>query len=133
MTDEVCAALEAFCDVLYERVYLTETVRQAFDRTGRILEFLWEYFMADEERFRSVCYQGDPDEPHWRAVTDFLTGMTDRYALRLFEAPCRARGASCENRTRLGLSLDAGLRGRAGGVPAALAVCGAHAACRGAV
>ena len=85
MTDEVCAALEAFRDVLYERVYLTETVTRAFDRTGRILEFLWEYFMADEERFRSVYYQGDPDEPHWRAVTDFVTGMTDRYALRLFE------------------------------------------------
>lgn len=85
MTPEVCSALEAFRDVLYDRVYLTDVVVTSFDRTGRILEFLWEYFMADEERFRSVYHQGDPDEPHWRGVADFVTGMTDRYAIRLFE------------------------------------------------
>jgi dGTPase len=85
MTEEVCSALEQFRDVLYERVYLTDAVVTSFDRTGRILGFLWEYFMEDEERFRRQFRAGDPDDPHWRVVTDFLTGMTDRYALRLFD------------------------------------------------
>jgi dGTPase len=85
MSERVCSALEQFRDVLYERVYLTEALVTSFDRTGRILEFLWEYFMADEERFRAEYHAGDPDEPHWRGVADFVTGMTDRYALRLFE------------------------------------------------
>ena len=85
MSEAVCAALEAFRDVLYERVYLTETLVTSFDRTGRILEFLWEYFMADEDRFRAEYSEGDPEDPHWRCVADFVTGMTDRYAMRLFE------------------------------------------------
>jgi dGTPase len=85
MTDSVCGALETFRDTLYEQVYLTEAVASAFDRTGRILAFLWEYFCADEERFRAQFYRGDPDEPHVRAVADFITGMTDRYAIRLFQ------------------------------------------------
>jgi dGTPase len=85
MSGEVCSALEQFRDVLYERVYLTDEVTNAFDRAGTILKFLWEYCMADEERFRSEFHVGVADEPLWRGVTDFLTGMTDRYALRLFE------------------------------------------------
>ena len=41
--------------------------------------------MADEDRFRAEYSEGDPEDPHWRCVADFVTGMTDRYAMRLFE------------------------------------------------
>ena len=85
MTVEVVDALEAFRDFLYDRVYLTDIVTQDFDRAAGILNFLWDYFMADEERFRVEFDPGPSDEVHHQRVTDYITGMTDRFAIRLYE------------------------------------------------
>ena len=85
MTVEVVEALEAFRDFLYDRVYLTDIVTQDFDRAAGILNFLWDYFMADEERFRVEFDPGPSDEVHHQRVTDYITGMTDRFAIRLYE------------------------------------------------
>ena len=83
MTDEVCAALEAFRDVLYGRVYLTETVTQAFDRLAASSSFCgsisWRTRSAS-----APCITKVTPTSRIGAVTDFVTGMTDRYALRLF-------------------------------------------------
>jgi dGTPase len=86
MTPEVCHALETFRDSMYDKVYLNPVVVDGFERANKVLEFLWEHCMADPERFRSEYHTPtDLDEPHWRHVADFVTGMTDRYAIRFFE------------------------------------------------
>jgi dGTPase len=85
MTPEVVGALEAFRDFLYDRVYLTQAVTEDFDRAAGILNFLWDYCMADEDRFRAEFDSGVSDGPHHQRVADYITGMTDRFAIRLYE------------------------------------------------
>lgn len=86
MTEPVVQALEAFRDFLYERVYLTDAVTEDFQRASGILNFLWDYLMADEERFIVEFEDGNPREDvHHQRVTDYITGMTDRFAIRLYE------------------------------------------------
>lgn len=87
MSDRGLEALYALRDFLYERVYESKGVREEFAKAQRILEELWVYFHEHEDEFR---------EKHWlrgtkqeegldRAVGDFLCGMTDRYAMRLYQ------------------------------------------------
>jgi dGTPase len=87
MTEEVLSALIALRDFLYETVYEREEIRQEFERAQRVLSDLWEYFHAHADEFRGKHWpKGLPeDEPLSRAVADFITGMTDRYALRTYE------------------------------------------------
>jgi dGTPase len=87
MTEEVLSALIALRDFLYETVYEREEIRHEFERAQRVLADLWEYFNSHADEFRSKHWpKGLPeDEPLSRAVADFITGMTDRYALRTYE------------------------------------------------
>jgi dGTPase len=80
-------ALTALRDFLYERVYDNPTVHSELEKGERILEGLWHHFIGHETLFRQRYWpKGVPEgEPLWRAVCDFLAGMTDRYAIRLYE------------------------------------------------
>jgi dGTPase len=87
MSAEMLAALLALRDFMFERVYEREDIRHEFERAQRILSELWAYFHAHEDEFRARRWpKGIPEsESLSRAVADFLSGMTDRYALRVYE------------------------------------------------
>jgi dGTPase len=87
MSERTLQALYALRDFLYERVYESKGVRVEFEKAQRVLEELWTYFHQHAEEF---------EREHWlkatrreegldRAVADFLCGMTDRYAMRLYQ------------------------------------------------
>lgn len=83
-------ALEALVELrafLYERVYDNEVVHGEFEKAQRILGELWEHYHRHEGQFRAEWWPRGtrPDEGLDRAVCDFLSGMTDRYALRAYE------------------------------------------------
>ncbi len=87
--DEVrmsAAVLEATLELrafLFERVYENEVATAEFSKATGILGGLWEKVHAEPERFlepRVVAAEGVD-----AAARDFLAGMTDRYAVRLFE------------------------------------------------
>jgi dGTPase len=87
MGEEVLGALIALRDFLYERVYERPEIRREFERAQRIISELWEYFHAHADEFHARHWpKGLPDEEApSRAIGDFITGMTDRYALRIYE------------------------------------------------
>jgi dGTPase len=87
MSEGVLAGLIALRDFLYETVYERDEIRQEFERAQRILSELWQYFHEHVDEFRGKHWpKGLPEnEPVSRAIADFITGMTDRYALRVFE------------------------------------------------
>ncbi|HEX2572651.1 MAG TPA: deoxyguanosinetriphosphate triphosphohydrolase [Polyangia bacterium] len=87
MQEEVLAALVALRDFLYQRVYEARVVREEFEKAQRILEELWGHFHQHPDEFRARYWlRGTREEEGLdRAVTDFIAGMTDRYALRLYE------------------------------------------------
>jgi len=87
MSDPVLQALYALRDFLYERVYESKGIKEEFGKAQRILEELWQHFHDHEELFRAQHWPRGTrsDEPLDRAIGDFLCGMTDRYAMRLYQ------------------------------------------------
>ena len=87
LSPEVLAALISLRDTLYERVYEHPTIRREFERAERVVSELWNYFHQHADEFHAHHWpKGVPDnEDLSRAVADFITGMTDRYALRTYE------------------------------------------------
>jgi dGTPase len=86
MSPDVHDALLALRDFLYARVYENPVVHDEFVKAQRILRDLWSWCLEDERRFQTragvVPRKGEPVE---RAVTDWLSGMTDRFALATWE------------------------------------------------
>jgi dGTPase len=87
MSDPKLQALYAMRDFLYERVYESKDVREEFAKAQRILEELWSYFHEHDDEFRAKHWlKATPEgETLPRAIGDFLCGMTDRYAMRLYQ------------------------------------------------
>jgi dGTPase len=87
MSDEILGALIALRDYLYEAVYERAEIRGEFEKAQRIISELWAYFHAHPDEFRARHWpKGVPESDGLsRAIADFITGMTDRYALRIYE------------------------------------------------
>ncbi len=87
MSEEVLGALIALRDFLYEKVYERPQIRREFERAQRIIEELWGYFHKNPDEFRAKHWpKGVPETENLsRAIADFITGMTDRYAMRMYE------------------------------------------------
>lgn len=87
MSEETLSTLISLRDFLYETVYERAEIRSEFERAQRILSDLWSYFHTHADEFRERHWpKGLPEnEPLSRAIADFITGMTDRYAMRMYE------------------------------------------------
>src|SRR5712691_1219761 len=81
MSPEVLQALEELRTFMFQNMYLTPTVRNEFEKAQRILTTLFEYVTAHPEQF----FGEKPEEPIERLAIDFIAGMTDRYAINLYE------------------------------------------------
>jgi len=81
MTAEVLEALEALRKYMFENMYLTPTVRGEFEKAQKILVAIFEYVIAHPDEFLDT----QSAEPVERLAIDFIAGMTDRYALNLYE------------------------------------------------
>ncbi|HZZ86098.1 MAG TPA: deoxyguanosinetriphosphate triphosphohydrolase [Anaeromyxobacteraceae bacterium] len=92
MSQEAHAALLALRDFLYRRVYENPVVHDEFVKAQRILRDVFSWCMEDPERcairFAVAPREGEPLE---RAVTDFISGMTDRFALETWDGLFRPR------------------------------------------
>lgn len=86
MSSQVLQALLALRDFLYARVYENPVVHDEFRKAQRILEDVYQWCVEEPERL-AVRYGVAPrgDESVERAVTDFISGMTDRFALQTWE------------------------------------------------
>lgn len=83
---EVNELLVVFRDFLYERVYDNPTVHSDFVKAIKVLEELYGYMVENGDWFMEHHAQRIEGEPLPVLVADFLAGMTDRYALKLFES-----------------------------------------------
>jgi dGTPase len=83
MSDEVLDATLALRSFLFDTVYENSIATAEFSKARGILGGLWEKVRERPEEFldlRTVAAEGlDP------AARDFLAGMTDRYAIALYE------------------------------------------------
>jgi dGTPase len=81
----VMEGVTALRDWLYRNVYRADTVEADFVKASRVLRELFLYFM--EHPSALFACGGDPadDVALETSVADFLAGMTDRYAMNLYQ------------------------------------------------
>jgi len=77
----VLEALEELRTFMFGNLYLTPAVRTEFEKAQHLLRSLFEYVTAHPQEF----FDGRDDEPVERLAIDFIAGMTDRYAINLYE------------------------------------------------
>ena len=86
MSPAVHGALLALRDFLYARVYENPVVQEEFRKAQRLLEDLHGWCVEDAGRLQSrFGVVPRPGEDLHRAVADFLSGMTDRFAMETWE------------------------------------------------
>jgi dGTPase len=83
MSDHILQATVGLRSFLFEAVYENETATAEFKKAAGILGGLWERVRQEPEKFleaRTIEKEGLD-----AAARDFLAGMTDRYAVNLYE------------------------------------------------
>jgi dGTPase len=83
MSDEILQATLALRSFLFEAVYENPRATAEFEKASGILGGLWDKLKARPEPYLDRTTMDT--EGLEAAVTDFLAGMTDRYAVALFE------------------------------------------------
>ncbi len=76
-------ALEKLREFLFERVYFSPIVRKEFEKAKKILLSLFEFYDKNFERIEYLVKARElfPYEKKERLIADYLSGMTDRFAL----------------------------------------------------
>ena len=89
------AVYEQYCalkDFLFERVYRNARAKGEEGKARELVKTLYRYFMAHQDclsdEYRAIAEAEGPE----RAVCDYIGGMTDRYAVRLYEELFVPRG-----------------------------------------
>jgi len=76
------AAMSALRAFMFEHVYLGAAARQEHSRIERVIRTLFDHYASDPSLLPDGG--GAPGADHAQRVTDYLAGMTDRYAVRSF-------------------------------------------------
>lgn len=82
MSDEIFNATQKLRDFLYEAVYFNDKSKAEFKKTKKIINDLFYYIIEHPEKGVETFPESDSLEIR---VGDFIAGMTDRYALRMYE------------------------------------------------
>jgi len=82
--EQAGTAMDALRTFMFERVYLGDAARQEHSRIERVLRTLFEHYASDPALLPDGG--GAPGADHAQRITDYLAGMTDRYAVRAFSA-----------------------------------------------
>ncbi len=82
MSKEIYEAVNYLRDFLYENVYSYKAKVEQEKKAEKILLDIFYYLRENPEDYIAPYPEGDSLE---RRIADFIAGMTDRYALRLYE------------------------------------------------
>ncbi|MBE9520281.1 MAG: deoxyguanosinetriphosphate triphosphohydrolase [Proteobacteria bacterium] len=84
MSHDIMTAISDLRSFLYENVYETNKVHKDFIKAMKVVKELYNYFLENglpkDQGAEEYNVPGDP-----RQVCDFVAGMTDRYALDLYQ------------------------------------------------
>ncbi len=84
-SDKIKGVMDLFREFMFKRVYHSEPLRPDRDRATFVLTTLFEYFHAHPEQLPEEFRAGIDCWGHKQVVTDYIAGLTDVYAIELFE------------------------------------------------
>lgn len=84
MSSEVGEAMDALRTFMFKNVYLRQSVADEETKASRMLESVYRFYVNNEELLPLEFQPATTGEDIHRAVTDYVAGMTDRYAVNCF-------------------------------------------------
>jgi dGTPase len=78
------AAMDQLRTFMFDHVYLRDDVRREHAKIERVIRALFDHFAADPSLLPDAG--GAPKATPQQRVTDYIAGMTDRFAIAAFEA-----------------------------------------------
>ena len=82
--EEAGAAMTELRDFMFDRIYLGAAARREAAKVDGVIRTLFQFYADDPARLPDSG--GAPDADLGQRVTDYIAGMTDRYATRTFTA-----------------------------------------------
>lgn len=85
LSDPVWQAMMELREFLFERVYSSDIVMAEVSKATRLIEALFAYYVGNPSEVPAE-YRAISEGDDVRAVTDYIAGMTDRYAISRFQS-----------------------------------------------
>ncbi|MBE6599407.1 MAG: deoxyguanosinetriphosphate triphosphohydrolase [Ruminococcaceae bacterium] len=85
MTKDVGEATDRLRDFLFERVYYNPKAKKEEIKAVELLKGLFGYFVKYPSKMPPFYYNNTHSESVERCVCDYVSGMTDRYAISLYK------------------------------------------------
>jgi len=85
MTPEVGEATTELRKYLFDNVYYNPKAKKEEVKAMELLKNLYEYFVKYPQKMPELYQRNIPEEGVPRCVCDFVSGMTDRYAIDLYK------------------------------------------------
>ena len=78
-------AFLALRDFMYATVYVDKTAKREEQKVDKVMGELYDYYLNHIDRMSNFYVQLAYQEGRDRAVTDYISGMSDEFAIRTFE------------------------------------------------
>lgn len=87
-SDEIREAHDELRKFMFEHVYYAEVTNREKDKACHIIEFLFTHYMQNKELMPPLYIRIAEEDGLEMAVCDFISCMTDEYAIDLFKELC---------------------------------------------
>lgn len=84
MSPEMTEAVDVFHDFMFKNVYLNSTAKAEESKVSNIISGIWEYYVDHPEKLPDEYAVIAENEGLQRAVCDYVSGMTDKYAISTY-------------------------------------------------
>ncbi len=84
MSPEIEALTEELRQFMFERVYLGSAAKEEEGKAENMIRMLYAFFLKNPDRMGPDTVRRLEEDDLMQTVTDYIAGMTDRFAVKLF-------------------------------------------------
>ncbi len=85
MTERIGRATDGLRSFLFESVYYNPRAKREEAKARMLVEQLYRYFCENPDKMPEFYYKNTANDSVGRCVCDYISGMTDRYAVALYK------------------------------------------------
>ncbi len=85
VSPQIEAAADTLKHFLYNRVYVGSEAKAEVSKVDHLINALFDYFCNHIEELPPEMRSNPRNEPNERLVVDYISGMTDRFAISTFD------------------------------------------------